>query len=59
MKHLATSLGIGAAEGSVSRGRKSPVGVVRWKTIVLLLGVLIPEIGFGAPGWTAKPLITV
>src|SRR5947209_5802284 len=44
VKHLPTSGGIGAVAGIPRRKRKSPVGCVRWKTIVLAFGVVIPEI---------------
>ncbi len=59
MKHFATSSGIGAAAGMARRYRKSPVGFVRLKTIVLSFGVSMPEIGFGGPGSVlSRPSIT-
>jgi hypothetical protein len=52
-----TSAGCGPAAGIAIRKRKSPVGAVRLKTIVLLFGVEMPEIVLPFP--EAKPLITL
>src|SRR5437588_1263857 len=58
-KHFVTSAGCGPAAGMATRFRKSPVGAVRVKTIVLELGVLMPEIDFALPLPSASnPLIT-
>jgi len=43
VKHLPTWGGLGAAAGIATRCRKSPVGLVRWKLIVVAFGVTIPE----------------
>jgi hypothetical protein len=39
------------------RYRKSPVGLVRWNTMVLALGVWIPEMGVGGPECWCMPTI--
>ena len=45
----ATDSGTGAEPGSVSASANvAPKSCVRWKTIVVLFGVLIPEIGLPA-----------
>ncbi len=48
-KQFTTSAGWGAVASIDMRKRKSPVGWVRLKTIVLGLGVLMPEIVFALP----------
>src|SRR3954467_9098904 len=58
-KHAPTSGGIGAVAGIDMRRLKSPVGFVRWKTIVWLSGVEMPEIAVALPFATSsQPLIT-
>src|SRR6266498_1829599 len=58
VKHLATSWGIGAVAAIDRRYRKSPVGLVRWKMIVVSSGVSMPEIGAGAGALPSMPLMT-
>jgi hypothetical protein len=57
LKHLATSLGMGAVAAIDSRYRKSLVFCFRWKTIVWSSGVSIPEIGLASLAVPSIPLM--
>ena len=53
----ASDSGTGADPGSVSASANvAPKFLVRWKTIVVLFGVLIPEIGFLPAAWAAPTI---